>query len=85
MALPLVEVGGCFLQMWRVAANILNKPSRKADRERSFSLGVGRGVIPQHRKEPQCYEMWHRPSDLAEPYEGGNEHPDSVKGGELLD
>jgi len=48
-------------------------------------LGVGRGVIPQHRKEPQCYEMWHRPSDLAEPYEGGNEHPDSVKGGELLD
>jgi len=31
-------------QMWRVAANILNKKSRTADKGRSSSLGVGRGA-----------------------------------------
>jgi hypothetical protein len=32
------------LQLWRVAANILNKQSRTADREWSSSLGLGRGA-----------------------------------------
>jgi hypothetical protein len=32
------------LQIWRVAANILNKQSRTADKEWSSSLGVGRGA-----------------------------------------
>jgi hypothetical protein len=32
------------LQLWRVAANILNKQSRTADKGWSFSLGVGRGA-----------------------------------------
>jgi hypothetical protein len=32
MALPQVAVGGDGLQMWTVAANILNKKSRTADR-----------------------------------------------------
>jgi len=30
--------------IWRVAANILNKQSRTVDKERSSSLGVGRGA-----------------------------------------
>jgi hypothetical protein len=30
------------LQIWRVAANILNKQSRTADKGLSFSVGVGR-------------------------------------------
>jgi hypothetical protein len=36
--------GGDGLQIWRVAANILNKQSRTADKGWSSSLGVGRGA-----------------------------------------
>jgi hypothetical protein len=32
------------LQLWRASANILNKPSRTADKGCSSSLGVGRGT-----------------------------------------
>jgi hypothetical protein len=39
-----VADGGDGLQIWRVAANILNKQSRTADNERSSSLGFGRGT-----------------------------------------
>jgi hypothetical protein len=42
MARPQVADGGDSLQFWRVAANILNKQSRKADKGWSSSLGVGR-------------------------------------------
>jgi hypothetical protein len=38
-----VADGGDGLQIWSVAANILNKQSRTADEGRSFILGVGRG------------------------------------------
>jgi hypothetical protein len=44
MARPQVADGGDGLQMWRVAANILNKQSRTADKGWSSSLGVGRGA-----------------------------------------
>jgi hypothetical protein len=47
MARPQVADGGYGLQIWRVwrvAANILNKQSRTADRRWSSSLGVGRGA-----------------------------------------
>jgi hypothetical protein len=44
MARPQVADGGDGLQMWRVAANILNKQSRTADMAWSSSLGVGRGL-----------------------------------------
>jgi hypothetical protein len=43
-ARPRVADSGDGLQIWRVAANILNKQSRTADSERSYSLGVGRGA-----------------------------------------
>jgi hypothetical protein len=38
------------LQVWRVAANILDKQSRTADKRWSSSLGVGRGATTPHRK-----------------------------------
>jgi hypothetical protein len=44
MARPQVADGGDGLQIWRVAANILNKQSRTADKGWSSSLGVGRGA-----------------------------------------
>jgi hypothetical protein len=44
MARPQVADGGNTLQVWRVAANILNKQSRTADKRWSSSLGVGRGA-----------------------------------------
>jgi hypothetical protein len=43
MAHPQVADGGEGLQIWRVAANVLNKQSRTADKGWS-SLGVGRGT-----------------------------------------
>jgi hypothetical protein len=44
MARPQVADGGDGLQIWRLAANILNKQSRTADKGWSSSLGVGRGA-----------------------------------------
>jgi hypothetical protein len=44
MARPQVETGGNGLQIGRVAAKILNKQSRTADKGWSSSLGVGRGA-----------------------------------------
>jgi hypothetical protein len=41
MAHPQVA-DGYGLQIWKVAANILNKQSRTADKGWSYSLGVGR-------------------------------------------
>jgi hypothetical protein len=45
MARPRVAVGGDGLQIWREAANVLNKQSPIADKAWSSSLGVGRGDI----------------------------------------
>jgi hypothetical protein len=44
MARPKVVDGGNGLQIWRVAANILNKQSRMAEKGWPSSLGVGCGV-----------------------------------------
>jgi hypothetical protein len=44
MARPRVTDRGDGLQIWRVAANMLNKQSRTADSGWSSSLGVGRGA-----------------------------------------
>jgi hypothetical protein len=44
MARPQVADGGNALQVWKVAANILNKQSRTADEGWPSSLGVGRGA-----------------------------------------
>jgi hypothetical protein len=44
MARPQVADGGDGLQIYRAAANILNKQSRTTDKGWSSSLGVGRGA-----------------------------------------
>jgi hypothetical protein len=44
MACPRVADRGDDLQIWRVAANMLNKQSRTADSGWSSSLGVGSGA-----------------------------------------
>jgi hypothetical protein len=44
MARPKVADGGESLQIWRVAANMLNKQSGRADRGWSSSSGIGRGA-----------------------------------------
>jgi hypothetical protein len=44
VASPQVAGDGDGLQIWRVAANILNKQSRTADKGLSTSLEVGRGA-----------------------------------------
>jgi hypothetical protein len=43
IARPQVADGEDTLQAWRIAANILNKQLRTADKGWSSSLGVGRG------------------------------------------
>jgi hypothetical protein len=48
MARPQVADGGDGLQIWRVAANILNKQSRKADRGGPPSWGLGVEVTTHH-------------------------------------
>jgi hypothetical protein len=55
MARPQFSHGEDGLQIWRVAANILNKHQRTADKEWSSSLGVGRGLTTPHRKTPDLF------------------------------
>jgi hypothetical protein len=50
MARRRVADRGDGLQIWRVAANILNKKSRTADSGWSCSFGVGRGLTTPHSK-----------------------------------
>jgi hypothetical protein len=49
MACPQVVDGGDSLQIWRIAANILNKQLWTADKVWSFSLGV-RLITPHLKK-----------------------------------
>jgi hypothetical protein len=64
MARPQVAVGRDGLQIWRVAANILNKQSRTADRWRSYSFGVGPGLTTPTIKNCTCYEIFTYVSEL---------------------
>jgi hypothetical protein len=59
MARTQVAVGGDGLQIWRVAAIILNKQSRTAGMGWSSSLLVGHGVTTPHRKLVTMIE-WRR-------------------------
>jgi hypothetical protein len=48
---PQVADGGDGLQIWRVAANILYKQLRTAEKGCPSSLEVGEGVTTQHHKK----------------------------------
>jgi hypothetical protein len=56
MARPQVADGGNTLQVWRVAANILNKQSRTPDKGGPPAWGLGVGLTTPHRKKSPCYE-----------------------------
>jgi len=45
-------------QTWMVAANILNKQSRAADKGWSSSMGLGEVLTTPHLKNVYCYEIF---------------------------
>jgi hypothetical protein len=63
MARPQVADGEG-LQIWRVAANILNKQSRQPTRGGPSAWGLGVGLTTPHRKNIMCYEMFQSASYL---------------------
>jgi hypothetical protein len=73
MARPQIEDGGDSLQIWRVAATILNKLRGQPTRGSSCACGLGRGITV---KNQHVNKMLHR--DFCE---HGNEHSDSIKFG----
>jgi hypothetical protein len=54
MVSPRVVDGGEDLQVWWVAANILNKQSRTSNKGWCSSLGVGRGADKSSRSNLTC-------------------------------
>jgi hypothetical protein len=65
MARPQVADGGNSVQIWRVAANILNKQSRTADKGGPPAWGLGVGLTIPHRKKLSCYENSQEASDIV--------------------
>jgi hypothetical protein len=51
MALPQVADGGDGFRIWKVAANILNKQLRTADKECPPAWRLGVGLTTPHRKK----------------------------------
>ena len=68
--------------IWRVAANILNKQSRAADKGWSSSLGVGRGADNSSPWKPMSRNIHKARAGTCE---YGNELSGSIKCGEFLD
>jgi hypothetical protein len=70
MACPQVVDGRNGLQIWRVAANVLNKQLQTAYKEWSSSLGVGyEANSSSPYKKKACHEMLHRALDLGRFFE----------------
>jgi hypothetical protein len=67
MASPRVADRGDGLQIWRVAANILNKQSSTADSGWSSRLGDGRGLTTLPRKTDYHAQHRNRTDYLAQP------------------
>jgi len=44
--------------IWRIAANVLNKQSRTADKGGLPGWGLGEVLTTSHRKNTTCYEMF---------------------------
>jgi len=84
MAHPRIADGGDNLQIWRVAANILNKQTRTADMGGPPDWGLGEGEQLNVKKQlvTKCHT---RPRNWAGSCEYGNEPSDSGKGREFLD
>jgi hypothetical protein len=57
--------GGVGLQMWKVAANILDRPLWTADKWWSSSFWrLGETLTTLHLKKKSYYEMLHKVSDM---------------------
>jgi hypothetical protein len=54
MADTRVTDGGDGVQIWRVAANVLNKQPRTAVRGVPLAWGWGEGLTTPHHKNPTC-------------------------------
>jgi hypothetical protein len=63
MACPQVADGGNGPQIWRIAANILNKQSQTADK--GWSSGLGVGLTTPHHKILPCYENSQETSEMG--------------------
>jgi len=57
MARPRAADGGDGLQIWKIAANVINKQSRTANKEWSPSLGVGHGANKPRSWQPFVYTV----------------------------
>jgi hypothetical protein len=66
MAHPQVAEGGDDLQIWRVAANILNKQSRTAYKGSSSILGVGVGLTIPRRKNKLVTKIHKKPESWTD-------------------
>jgi hypothetical protein len=64
MAYLQIAYGGDDLQIWRVAANTLNKQSRTSGKGCFSNLGLGQGVNNPFPKNLTFYKMLHRGSNL---------------------
>ena len=53
------------LQIWKVPANITNKPSRTTDKGWSSICGLGEGLNAPHHKNATCYEIEQTASDVG--------------------
>jgi len=61
--------GGEDLQVWRVAADVLNMQSRTADKVYPLAWGLGEGIWNCSSKKVAHYEIPHRESDFDRVYE----------------
>jgi hypothetical protein len=64
VAHPRVADGRDDLQLWRLAANILNKQPRTNARGSPPAWGLRVRLTTPHRKKQICYEMLQKASDL---------------------
>jgi hypothetical protein len=60
MARPQVADGGDDLQIWRAAADILNKQSRTADRDVPPAWGLGGRLTTPHQKKKKLVTKIHK-------------------------
>jgi len=64
MTCPLAAHGGNSLQIWMVTVNILNKQLQTAYKGWSSSWGLDKELTTPHHKQPSCYEMSHKASEM---------------------
>jgi len=82
---PQVADGGYSLQIWKVAGNVLIRSRGQPMRSGPSAWGLGERLRTPDCRNPACYKMLQRTSEMAGPCEHGNEPFDSIKGGVLLE